>query len=119
MFDPLRFEPGASARRFVEGNAKVAGHFVGDWAASLLKADDLPPSGEAKVTQRDGRPYGVYHDEDGDVHAVSAVCPHMKCLVKWNDAERTWDCPCHGSRFDYDGEVISGPAVEDLPKKEL
>jgi glycine/D-amino acid oxidase-like deaminating enzyme/nitrite reductase/ring-hydroxylating ferredoxin subunit len=119
VFDPLRFEPGASARRFVEGNAKVAGHFVGDWAASLLRAGDLPPSGEAKVTQQDGRPYGVYHDEDGDVHAVSAVCPHMKCLVKWNDAERTWDCPCHGSRFDYDGEVISGPAVEDLPKKEL
>ncbi|PSP68335.1 (2Fe-2S)-binding protein [Halobacteriales archaeon QS_1_69_70] len=119
VFDPLRLEPGASAWRFLRENAKVAGRFVGDWVAALSSAGDLPASGEATVTRRNGRPCGVYRDEDGDVHAVSAVCPHMDCLVRWNDAERTWDCPCHGSRFDHDGEVISGPAVEDLPTTEL
>ena len=119
VFDPLRVEPRASAKRFLEENTEVAGHFVGDRLESLLASDDLPSAGEGKITREDGRPYGVYRDDDGTVHAVSAVCPHMKCLVKWNDAERTWDCPCHGSRFDYDGEVVSGPALEDLPKKEF
>jgi glycine/D-amino acid oxidase-like deaminating enzyme/nitrite reductase/ring-hydroxylating ferredoxin subunit len=114
VFDPLRVEPRASARRFLEENTAVGGHFVGDRLKSLFAPGDLPAKGEGLVTRRDGRPYGVYRDEDGEIHAVSAVCPHMKCLVKWNDAERTWDCPCHGSRFDYDGEVISGPALEDL-----
>lgn len=119
VFDPLRVTPRASAKRFVEENAEVAGHFFGDRIESLLATDDLPSPGEGKITRSDGEPYGVYRDEDGGVHAVSAICPHMKCLVKWNDAERTWDCPCHGSRFDYDGEVLSGPSLEDLPNEEF
>ena len=118
VFDPLRVEPRASAKRFLEENAEVAGHFVGDRIKSLLSAGDLPSRGEGTVTREGGRAYGVYRDDDGELHAVSAVCPHMDCLVQWNDAERTWDCPCHGSRFDYDGEVISGPALEDLPTRQ-
>ncbi len=80
---------------------------------------DFPEPGDARVVRRTGRPLGVYHDEDGSVHAVSATCPHMACLVRWNDAERTWDCPCHGSRFSYEGDVLSGPALEGLPYREL
>jgi len=117
VFDPLRVTARASAKRFVGENAEVAGRFVRDWASALLSGSELPATGEATVIRSDGRPYGVYRDEDGEVHAVSAVCPHMNCVVHWNDAERTWDCPCHGSRFDYDGEVLSGPAVEDLPRR--
>ena len=57
----------------------------------------------------------VYRDADGRAHALSAVCPHLGCLVQWNDAEKTWDCPCHGSRFDKRGKVVNGPANSDLP----
>ncbi len=119
VFDPQRFTPKASARRFLEENAKVGGSFVGDRITSLLAAlgadggDDLS-RGDARVVRRASQPVGLYRDEDGTTHAVSATCPHMGCLVRWNDAERTWDCPCHGSRFSHEGEVLSGPAVEGL-----
>jgi len=117
VFDPLRFTPGQSAKRFVTENASTAGHFIGDWASALVSTEELPPVGEADVVRKNGQPYGIYHDEEGQVHTVSAICPHMNCVVNWNDAERTWDCPCHGSRFAHDGDVISGPAVEDLQDK--
>ena len=61
-----------------------------------------------------GKKAAVPRDERGDLHAVSPVCTHMGCLVGWNNAERTWDCPCHGSRFAIDGTVIEGPAVHPL-----
>ncbi|MFC6719511.1 FAD-dependent oxidoreductase [Natrialbaceae archaeon GCM10025810] len=119
VFDPLRFTPRASAKSFLEENATVGGSFVGDRIKSLLASlgaggDDLPDPGEARIVRRAGRPTGLYRDEEGTVHAVSATCPHMGCLVRWNDAERTWDCPCHGSRFTHDGDVLSGPALEGL-----
>ena len=117
VFDPMRVTPRASAKRFVGDNAEVAGHFVGDWARALLSGSELPARGEAAVVRAGGHPHGIYHDEDGGFHDVSAVCPHMNCVVNWNDAERTWDCPCHGSRFGFDGEVLSGPAAEDLERR--
>ena len=115
VFDPLRVTPGASAREFVGENATVGARFVGDRLRSLLSRDvDLPAAGEGKVVRQGGRPIAVHRDDEGELHTVSAVCPHLWCLVDWNDAERTWDCPCHGSRFDCDGEVLSGPALEGL-----
>jgi glycine/D-amino acid oxidase-like deaminating enzyme/nitrite reductase/ring-hydroxylating ferredoxin subunit len=124
VFDPQRLTPGASAKHFLEENAKVGGSFVGDRIKSLLAslgadgADDLP-RGDARVVRRTSQPVGLYRDDSGTTHAVSATCPHMGCLVRWNDAERTWDCPCHGSRFTHEGEVLSGPAVEGLLYREL
>ncbi|WP_255767553.1 Rieske 2Fe-2S domain-containing protein [Haladaptatus halobius] len=61
----------------------------------------------------------MYRDEDGTVHPVSAVCTHIGCLVDWNDGEQSWDCPCHGSRFDCDGEVLDGPANSALSTQQL
>ena len=61
-----------------------------------------------------GRPVAAYLDEQGVLHASSPRCTHMGCTVDWNEAERTWDCPCHGSRYDLDGHVIHGPATKDL-----
>ena len=58
-----------------------------------------------------------FKDERGVVHAVSAVCSHMGCIVGWNATDRTWDCPCHGSRFELSGEVIHGPATRPLGSK--
>ena len=119
-FDPLRVTPKASAKRFLEENSKVGASFVADRITSFLSREDIPTAiDEATVARRRGRAMGIYRDDDDTVHAVSAVCPHMACLVRWNDAERTWDCPCHGSRFDYTGDVISGPALEGLPYREL
>jgi Rieske Fe-S protein len=60
----------------------------------------------------------AFRDDDGTVRAVSAVCTHLGCLVAFNPAERTWDCPCHASRFATDGAVIEGPAVDDLPARD-
>ena len=72
--------------------------------------------GEGKVIIRDGKKIAVYKDENGKINEVSAVCTHMGCIVDWNNEEKTWDCPCHGSRFDKFGAVIEGPAVKPLPK---
>ncbi len=86
--------------------------------ARFSKGEQAPVSavsrGEAKILQIGGEKAGVYRDDEGEVHAVSPVCTHMGCLVDWNGAERTWDCPCHGSRFDPNGRVLRGPAKKDL-----
>jgi glycine/D-amino acid oxidase-like deaminating enzyme len=74
--------------------------------------------GEGQVVSRDGRQVAVAKDADGFVHAMSARCTHLGCIVNWNDAEASWDCPCHGSRFAVDGTVIEGPAVHDLEPKD-
>ena len=77
------------------------------------------PVGEARVVGKGLDKTGVYRDEDGQVHAVSLRCTHLGCLLRFNGAERSWDCPCHGSRFDVDGAVLEGPAVKPLPQREL
>jgi Rieske Fe-S protein len=73
------------------------------------------PRGEGRVIDMGIDNVAVYRDDDGVLHAVSAVCTHLQCIVAWNSAERSWDCPCHGSRFDASGRVIQGPARSDLP----
>jgi Rieske Fe-S protein len=60
------------------------------------------------------RKVAVYRDDDGGLTRCLAACPHLKCIVAWNAVERTWDCPCHGSRFDARGHVLNGPANSDL-----
>ena len=80
------------------------------------QAADLAP-GDGTVLEAEGSSTACYRDEAGHVHAVSAVCTHLGCTVGFNRADRTWDCPCHGSRFDVDGKVIQGPATEDLPPR--
>jgi Rieske Fe-S protein len=91
--------------------------------ARLTKPEATPVSeiapGQAKVISVDGARVAAYRDETGTLHAVSAVCTHMGCLIDWNRTERTWDCPCHGSRYDRDGHVIHGPAQRDLDVKQI
>jgi Rieske Fe-S protein len=70
--------------------------------------------GEGAVIRRGLTKHAVYRDELGAIHECSAVCPHLGCIVQWNPAEATWDCPCHGSRFSKTGEVIHGPASSRL-----
>lgn len=101
-----------------KGNAKVATHFVGDRIRHGRpgQADVLDPGEAAIVAVDGGRKAAAYRDDDGELHVRSATCTHLGCLVAWNAAERSWDCPCHGSRFDVDGAVITGPAVRGLAR---
>jgi nitrite reductase/ring-hydroxylating ferredoxin subunit len=78
-------------------------------------ADDLKV-GEGKILKLNGKKTAAYRSEDGRVHLLSPICTHLKCLIHWNAADKTWDCPCHGSRFKPTGEVLSGPAEEPLER---
>jgi glycine/D-amino acid oxidase-like deaminating enzyme/nitrite reductase/ring-hydroxylating ferredoxin subunit len=70
---------------------------------------------EGKIVELNGKKYGVYCDEQDQLHYVDAVCTHLKCIIRWNNDEKSWDCPCHGSRFTIDGKVMNGPANDALP----
>ena len=72
------------------------------------------PAGEGRVVRRGLRKLAIYRDERGALHTMSAVCPHLGCIVAWNGTEKTWDCPCHGSRFGPEGQVLNGPANSGL-----
>ncbi len=71
------------------------------------------------MVKYEGDTLAIFKDEKGNVHAVNPACTHIKCEVSWNSSERSWDCPCHGSRFDIDGEMLTGPARKDLEKIDL
>lgn len=77
------------------------------------------PVGEGKLFKISYSKVAVYKDEDGKAYTLSPVCKHMGCIVDWNSEDKTWDCPCHGSRYDKYGKVIYGPAKANLDKKEL
>jgi glycine/D-amino acid oxidase-like deaminating enzyme/nitrite reductase/ring-hydroxylating ferredoxin subunit len=119
LFDPHRLTPKASASKFVSENAKVARHWISDRVIHPQGAsfDDLEP-GQAAVKGVGLQQVAGYRDETGVLHAVSATCTHLGCIVAWNEAEKSWDCPCHGSRFDPDGRVLHGPAVKDLQPRD-
>lgn len=79
--------------------------------------DDIAP-GSAAVIRHGPRKVGVYRDDSGAFHEVSATCTHLGCVVEWNPLEKSWDCPCHGSRFDVEGKILNGPATTPLPPAE-
>jgi glycine/D-amino acid oxidase-like deaminating enzyme/nitrite reductase/ring-hydroxylating ferredoxin subunit len=119
LYDSKRVHARAAAKRFVRWNARAGMHFVRDRvrAAGSRSPEDLS-AGEGALLRVDGRKRACYRDEAGVLHVLSPVCPHLGCLVAWNPAERTWDCPCHGSRYTGEGRVIQGPATADLKPKE-
>ena len=118
LFDPGRLTLRASAARLVKENAEAGVRFVGDRLTKpgRRSIDDLRP-GEGDIVRHDGEKVAAYRDEDGAVLAVSPACTHLGCQVNFNTAERSWDCPCHGSRFAPDGSVLQGPAVHRLERK--
>lgn len=119
VYDSTRFTPGASAKFLTKEGMNVLLQYLKDYPLvfSNNAYDDLK-AGEGKVIEIDSEKFGVCRDANNKLHMVSAVCTHMKCIVGWNNAEKTWDCPCHGSRFSADGKVLEGPAEYDLKKKE-
>ena len=128
VYSSHRFKPLASARQFLQEQMSVAKHMVGDrFTTPRASFDDIAP-GEGRVVKVNGKQVAAYREPDGRLHAHSAVCTHLKvrtphspraqgslqCIVKYNDSERTFDCPCHGSRFSVCGNVLEGPALRDL-----
>jgi glycine/D-amino acid oxidase-like deaminating enzyme/nitrite reductase/ring-hydroxylating ferredoxin subunit len=119
LFAPHRLSL-RNAPRLAALNAKAAGHLVGDRLrpGEVTDPAHIPP-GEARVVRDGLAQTGVYRDGDGALHAVSLRCTHLGCLLRFNGAETSWDCPCHGSRFDVDGAVLEGPAVKPLARKRI
>ncbi|NUQ99962.1 MAG: FAD-dependent oxidoreductase [Streptomyces sp.] len=121
LYDPRRLlsvvREGAS---FLKHQAQVARHFVGDRLPAMTgpSTADIPPGGGA-VVRVGGRQCAVHRDEKGELQAVSARCTHMGCLVAFNRAEQAWECPCHGSRFAPDGQILQGPAVRPLEQRDI
>ncbi|MBP2406897.1 FAD-dependent oxidoreductase [Streptomyces syringium] len=120
LFDPRRLPPLRDTAELVKGQLDVARHFVGDrlHTTHVDAVTDITP-GRGAVVRIGGRRCAVYRDPSGEARAVSARCTHLGCLVHFNDAERVWECPCHGSRFATDGSVLHGPAVHPLEPREI
>ena len=97
-----------------------AAHWVGD-RLNILQSLSLTevPKDEGKLLTINGDKIAAYRDDQGTVHAVSAVCPYLAWIVSWNNAETSWDCACHGSRFSCDGKVLHGPSVKDLEQQTI
>lgn len=118
LFDPNRFTSLTSAKKFIIENLNVAreltaGHLIPPARRSF---EDLA-RGEGALIQAGEAKVAAYKDDQGRIHALSPNCTYPGCVVSWNSAEKSWDCPCHGSRFDYHGKVIHAPAIKDLVKK--
>jgi glycine/D-amino acid oxidase-like deaminating enzyme/nitrite reductase/ring-hydroxylating ferredoxin subunit len=116
LYDTGRLTPRASAASFVAENARVARRFVGDRLRPRPEGARLAP-GEGAIIRAGHRHHAVYCDESGTKHVLSARCPHLGCLVAWNEADEEWECPCHGSRFTAEGELLQGPATTGLERE--
>jgi glycine/D-amino acid oxidase-like deaminating enzyme/nitrite reductase/ring-hydroxylating ferredoxin subunit len=118
------FDPNRVSLRSTHEVAQLGAKFGFDLVADRVKPAEEGsaahvPAGEARVVRDGLGKVGVYRDEAGGLHGVSLRCTHMGCLLRFNSAERSWDCPCHGSRFDVDGEVLEGPAVDPLEPRRV
>jgi glycine/D-amino acid oxidase-like deaminating enzyme/nitrite reductase/ring-hydroxylating ferredoxin subunit len=120
IFDPKRLNLKESISNVMRNAAESVGHLFGDRTKTprMDLPSDIPP-GEGRVLMVDERRLAVYHDPKGGLRAVSATCTHLGCVVAFNDAEATWDCPCHGSRFALDGSIITGPALKPLAQEQI
>jgi len=120
LFDPNRIKPVAGFVSFIKQNMDVLKKFMGKWfdKEKLEEFAGLAP-GEGRVVKYNGETVALYKDEQGELHAINPVCTHLKCSVAWNNAEQTWDCPCHGARYSFEGKVLTAPADHDLEKIEV
>lgn len=115
LLSPARVKPVASAKSVLSEGWNATQHFIMDkLSANKIKEFEDVPLQQGSVVKYQGKTLAVYRDEHGALYCLSSICPHMGCTVSWNAAEKSWDCPCHGSRFDIEGKLLNGPAVSDL-----
>ncbi|GAK07311.1 LOW QUALITY PROTEIN: Rieske [2Fe-2S] iron-sulfur protein [Geomicrobium sp. JCM 19038] len=117
LYDPKRFYADPSIVTFLRENLNVATHLIKGKLDGTKQSLGKLERGTGTVFKHNGQRSGAYRDDDGQLHIVDTTCTHLGCEVNWNDGDRTWDCPCHGSRFSYTGEVIEGPAEKPLQTK--
>ena len=114
LFSPQRFKISASAKAlWEEGKHSVKGLSIEFLTLPVEKAAEVP-RGHGGIVEFQKQKIGVYKAHDGTVYVVSTRCPHLGCQLEWNPDELTWDCPCHGSRFDYEGRRLEGPAMKNI-----
>jgi len=120
LFNPNRVKLVAGFENLVKEASDVVGVFIGR-RLGIKEIEDAVElaKGEAKVVKYEGTSLALYKDENGKLFALSPSCPHTKCVVSWNSSEKSWDCPCHGSRFSFTGEVLNTPATKNLLKIDL
>ena len=118
LFTPSRFVADPSLKHFFKENTNVAGHLIkGKLELPAKHPQDLK-NGEGDVVNLNGKRCGGFRDDEGTLHLVDTTCTHLGCECEWNHGDHTWDCPCHGSRFSVDGNVIEGPAKKPLERLE-
>jgi Rieske Fe-S protein len=113
LYDPGRVRLGA-ATEFGKENANVAAQYLDLLKPGEVASEAEIPPGSGAILREGLNRIAAFKDERGVVHRRSAICPHLGCVVQWNDLEKTWDCPCHGSRFASQGSVVNGPATSSL-----
>jgi Rieske Fe-S protein len=113
LYDPARI-PASTLGTLLQEGLNVAGQYKELLTGSEVKHEEDIRPGSGAIMGWGPHKVAVYRDAQGLAHTRSAVCPHLGCIVGWNDAEKSWDCPCHGSRFDPYGQVVNGPATSDL-----
>jgi Rieske Fe-S protein len=117
LFDPARKTLRGSAWDYIKENKDYPYYLIRDrFAGAEARSRRAVRRGQGMIIEYHGQQLAAYRNDDGTLTMRSAICTHMGCLVDWNEAERTWDCPCHGSRFKIDGTVIGGPAETPLPE---
>jgi Rieske Fe-S protein len=114
VFSPHRFNIGASAKEFAKDGFNTAAGLLGRVFKIPSEHLDKIKAGKAGIIEYEDIKAGVYKDKEGKVFVVSTKCPHLGCQLNWNPDELSWDCPCHGSRFDYRGNLLDNPAMEDI-----
>jgi glycine/D-amino acid oxidase-like deaminating enzyme/nitrite reductase/ring-hydroxylating ferredoxin subunit len=113
LYDPSRKMLNAE---FLKENANTLAQYADLVTPGEVSSADQIPADQGAIIREGLHKVAVYRDPQGKVHKCSAICTHLQCVVRWNDIERSWDCPCHGSRFDPTGKVLMGPAIDDLPR---
>jgi glycine/D-amino acid oxidase-like deaminating enzyme/nitrite reductase/ring-hydroxylating ferredoxin subunit len=120
VYDSTRLDVLHSAQKLIKEGANTLAQYLKDYPHHVdAHHFSEIKTGEGKTIEIQGEKFGAYRDQNDQLHVVSAVCTHMKCIVCWNNAENTWDCPCHGSRFNTDGKIIEGPVLLDLEKRSV
>ena len=119
IFNSKRFKPIKNREELKHMGKQIIHSFITSRIKIPEKDLSAIKNDNGGIIRVEGIPIGIYKDKNGNIYAVEPTCTHLGCLLTWNNIDKTWDCPCHGSRFDYNGKNIYEPAVEDLPKYDL
>ena len=114
IFSPKRFDLSLSIKNLATDMIETTKNFIAQKIYIPSSKIEHIKNGHAGIVEHNGEKVGVYKNNDGKEFIVTTKCPHLGCQLSWNADELSWDCPCHGSRFDYKGKLIDSPATKDL-----